>query len=77
MLEQNYRYDLLSPQKLLEKYVGKKIEGLPLQQQAGADERVDAELRVGGPGQHRPQDQRRDHLQLPRVGWRSRRCPRT
>ena len=26
VLEQNYRYDLLSPQKLLEKYVGKKVK---------------------------------------------------
>src|SRR5262249_26273833 len=26
VFEQNYRYDLLSPQKLLEKYVGKKVK---------------------------------------------------
>ena len=26
VLEQNYRYDLLSPQKLLEKYVGKHVK---------------------------------------------------
>ncbi len=26
MLEQNYEYDLLNPQKLLDKYVGKQVK---------------------------------------------------
>ena len=26
MLEQNYEYDLISPEKLMEKYVGREVE---------------------------------------------------
>ena len=57
VLEQNYQYDLLSPQKLLEKYVGRTINVYRTNPQTGVDEAVAAEvlsvnggtiLRIGG-----------------------------
>ena len=44
VLEQNYRYDLLSPQKLLKKYEGKKIKLYRWNKESGKDEEIDAEV---------------------------------
>jgi len=44
VLEQNYRYDLLSPQKLLEKYVGRNIRVYRWNEKAGKDDVVDAQV---------------------------------
>jgi hypothetical protein len=44
VLEQNYRYDLLSPEKLLEKYVGKKVKVIRWNEKTGHDEDYDAEV---------------------------------
>jgi hypothetical protein len=44
VLEQNYRYDLLGPQKLLEKYVGRQLKVARYNQRLGRDEIKDAEL---------------------------------
>jgi hypothetical protein len=44
VLEQNYQYDLLSPQKLLEKYVGRRVKVYRWNEKEGRDEVVDAEV---------------------------------
>jgi hypothetical protein len=44
VLEQNYRYDLLSPSKLLEKYVGKRITVYRYDEKTGTEEKKSAEL---------------------------------
>lgn len=44
VLEQNYRYDLLTPQTLLEKYVGKSIRTYRYHEATGKEEARDAEL---------------------------------
>ena len=44
ILEQNYRYDLLSPAKLLQKYEGKKIKLYRWNKESGKDEEVEAEI---------------------------------
>jgi hypothetical protein len=44
VLEQNYRYDLLTPQTLLEKFVGKKIRTYRYHEASGREEAADAEL---------------------------------
>jgi len=44
VLEQNYRYDLLTPQTLLEKYVGKSVRAYRYHEQTGKEDVVDAEL---------------------------------
>jgi hypothetical protein len=44
VLEQNYRYDVLTPQTLLEKYVGKTIKLARYDEQRGTDEVKEAEL---------------------------------
>ncbi|HSR40956.1 MAG TPA: hypothetical protein VLL48_02260, partial [Longimicrobiales bacterium] len=44
VLEQNYQYDLLSPQKLLEKYVGRTVRVYRTHPVTGAEEAVDAEV---------------------------------
>jgi hypothetical protein len=44
VLEQNYRYDLLSPEKLLEKYVGKRVAVARYDRQTGTDQIRQAEL---------------------------------
>jgi hypothetical protein len=57
ILEQNYQYDLLSPQKLLEKYVGRTVNVYRTNPQTGEDQVLEAEvlsvnggpiLRIGG-----------------------------
>ncbi|HEV8341621.1 MAG TPA: DUF4139 domain-containing protein [Candidatus Binatia bacterium] len=51
ILEQNYEYDLLNPQKLLDKYVGKKIKILDKNYYTGEEKIVEATLLStnGGP----------------------------
>lgn len=44
VLEQNYRYDLLSPDTLLKKYVGKTIKVYRYNERTGADEEKQAEV---------------------------------
>ncbi len=44
VLEQNYQYDLLSPQKLLDKYVGRTIKVYRYNSKTGRDEAFDAEV---------------------------------
>ena len=44
VLEQNYEYDLLNPQKLLEKYVGQKVQLATLNPQTKKEEIVEAIL---------------------------------
>lgn len=44
VLEQNYRYDLLTPEKLLEKHVGKKVKVYRYNETLGTEEQKDAEL---------------------------------
>jgi len=44
ILEQNYRYDLLSPQKLLQKYEGKTIKLVRWNKVTGKDEEYDAQV---------------------------------
>jgi hypothetical protein len=57
VLEQNYRYDLLTPEKLLEKYVGKRVKVVRYNEKLGTDEILPADvlavengpvLRIGG-----------------------------
>jgi len=51
VLEQNYQFDLLNPQKLLEKYVGRTVTVYRTNPQTGMDEPVTAEVLSvnGGP----------------------------
>jgi hypothetical protein len=44
ILEQNYQYDLLSPQKLLEKYVGRNVRIYRWNEKEGKEEAVTAEV---------------------------------
>jgi len=44
VLEQNYRYDILTPEKLLEKYVGKKVKIYRFNETTGKDELHEAEV---------------------------------
>jgi hypothetical protein len=44
VLEQNYRYDLLTPAKLLEKYVGKRISVYRYNERTGSEEKKTAEV---------------------------------
>ncbi|HEX7453571.1 MAG TPA: DUF4139 domain-containing protein [Polyangiaceae bacterium] len=44
VLEQNYRYDLLTPHTLLEKYVGKRVRAYRYHEQTGKEDVVDADL---------------------------------
>jgi hypothetical protein len=44
VLEQNYRYDLLTPEKLLEKYVGKTVKVTRWNEKLGRDETEEAEV---------------------------------
>jgi hypothetical protein len=49
VLEQNYRYDLLSPDKLLEKFVGKNVRVLRWSESKGRDEERDATVLSASP----------------------------
>lgn len=44
VLEQNYQYDLLNPQKLLEKYVGRRVKVYRFNEATGREEEFDAEV---------------------------------
>ncbi len=44
VLEQNYRYDLLTPEKLLEKYVGKQVKLYRYNEKLGTEQAFNAEL---------------------------------
>ncbi len=44
VLEQNYQYDLLNPQKLLEKYVGRTVKVYRYNERTGRDEEFEAEV---------------------------------
>lgn len=44
VLEQNYRYDLLTPAKLLEKYVGRRVNVYRYNEQTGTEEKNVAEV---------------------------------
>jgi hypothetical protein len=44
VLEQNYRYDLLTPEKLLEKYVDKKVKVFRWNEKLGRDEMKEAKV---------------------------------
>ena len=44
VLEQNYRYDLLTPEKLLEKYVGKRVKVVRFNEKLGTDETKEADV---------------------------------
>jgi hypothetical protein len=44
VLEQNYRYDLLTPQTLLDKSVGKRVRAYRYHEKTGQEDVVDAEL---------------------------------
>ena len=44
VLEQNYEYDLLSPQKLLEKFVGQKVQLATINPETKKEEIVEATL---------------------------------
>jgi hypothetical protein len=44
VLEQNYQYDLLSPQKLLEKYVGRTVKVYRYHPETGEEEMLEAEV---------------------------------
>ncbi len=48
VLEQNYQYDLLSPAKLLEKYVGRTVRVLRFSESKGRDEERDAVVLSAG-----------------------------
>ncbi len=51
VLEQNYQFDLLNPQKLLEKYVGRTVNVYRTNPETGAEEAIEAEVLSvnGGP----------------------------
>jgi hypothetical protein len=44
VLEQNYQYDLLNPQKLLEKYVGRTVKVYRMNPNSGREEEYEAEV---------------------------------
>jgi hypothetical protein len=50
IFEQNYRYDLLTPQKLLEKYEGKRVKLFRWNQATGREDVFDAEVLSVGSG---------------------------
>jgi len=64
ILEQNYEYDLISPQKLMEKYVGKEVKLINFSNELGFDEksaellsmnegpvyRIEGQIFLGHPG---------------------------
>lgn len=51
VLEQNYEYDLISPQKLLDKYVGKTIKIIDVNEYQGTKETVEATLLSNNSGE--------------------------
>ncbi len=51
VLEQNYRYDVLTPKKLLEKHVGKKVKVYRFNEKLGKDELFNVEILSVASGQ--------------------------
>jgi hypothetical protein len=51
VLEQNYRYDLLTPQKLLEKYVGRRVRVYRYNERLGKEDAFDADVLSVADGQ--------------------------
>ena len=51
VLEQNYRYDVLTPRKLLEKHVGKKVKVYRFNETSGKDELFNVEILSVASGQ--------------------------
>ncbi|HTX54005.1 MAG TPA: DUF4139 domain-containing protein [Candidatus Baltobacteraceae bacterium] len=79
ILEQNYEYDLLSPQKLMEKYVGRKvtlvkddgeeIEAVLLSTQNGPVYQIDGKIYLGYPGRVVLPDLPADLIPNPTLVW--------
>jgi hypothetical protein len=59
VLEQNYEYDLLNPQKLLEKFVGQKVQLATINPETKKEEIVEATLLSTQGGEYLP-DRRQD-----------------
>lgn len=84
VLEQNYRYDLLTPDKLLEKYVGKQVKVVRYNEKLGIEEtkladvlsvengpvlRIDGEITSGVPGRFVFPDVPPNLLAKPTLVW--------
>jgi hypothetical protein len=84
VLEQNYRYDLLTPEKLLEKYVGKRVKVVRYNEKLGTEEtkvadvlsvengptlRIDGEVTTGFPGRFVFPDVPPNLLAKPTLVW--------
>jgi len=84
VLEQNYRYDLLTPEKLLEKYVGKQVKVVRYDEKLGVEEtkvadvlsvengatlRIDGQVTTGYPGRFVFPDVPADLLVKPTLVW--------
>lgn len=84
VLEQNYRYDLLTPAKLLEKYVGKRISVYRYDEKTGSEEkktadvlsvqggvtlRIDGEVTTDFPGRFGFSEVPADLLDEPTLVW--------
>jgi hypothetical protein len=84
VLEQNYRYDLLTPAKLLEKYLGKQVTVYRYNEQTGTDEakvaevlsveggvtlRIDGQLTTSYQGRFAFKDVPPNLLQKPTLVW--------
>jgi hypothetical protein len=84
VLEQDYRYDLLTPSKLLEKYVGREISvyrydpktgretkktAEVLSVEGGVTLRIDGEITSGFPGRFAFPEVPRDLLEKPTLVW--------
>lgn len=50
LVEQNFDFDLLTPEKLLEKYVGKRVQVIQSHPQTGAETTLDAEVLAANGG---------------------------
>ncbi len=64
VLEQNYRFDLLTPQTLIEKFVGRNVRLYRYHEATAKETVVDAKL-LSTAGRARVRNQRRAHLRLP------------
>ena len=79
ILEQNYEYDLLNPQKLLDKYVGKKvklltadgnpIEALLLSNNGGPIYQINGQIHLGYPGRVVLPELPEDLIPRPTLVW--------
>ncbi len=79
ILEQNYEYDLLNPQKLMDKYVGKtvrlmtqdgnQIEAVLLSNNNGPIYRINGQIHLGHPGRVILPDLPEDLIPKPTLVW--------